>query len=462
MINSRTIKRANDIPLTLNGANIITSIAYSVLLALVVRHFIAGPFAYLGYVPRTWTLGEIVTWIVSAGTLGALNYRRWRYPSHAAFTFLLATIALPVVTIPVFWGPLLPSRVVELQCVTVLTFATMKVCLVGNRRGIRLFKVSNVAFWSTVVVITLLSLAYLLYSTGLSPQLLRLSDVYTQRDEYAENVTSLGSYLVGWVGAGIFPAILAAGLHRRSRSLSLGATLGILVLYSVTGNKSYLVGIALAVTCFVLCSDKRRGGHRWLTTLGLFVLIASVFDYIGGGFAFTTLIVRRALATAGLNTAYYFQFFSQNPHYELRHSVLSFAGAPPYSLTPPQLIGDQFYGSSTVAANANLIADGYANFGILGCLLMATVFGLYLRAVDKASRHLPLQISAPALTLVIVAAANSAALTVLSTHGGLALLLLLLAMPPILAHSPLKKGSLGPPPTGTEPDVHAKAPNATF
>jgi len=204
---------------------------------------------------------------------------------------------------------------------------------------------------------------------------------------------------------------------------------------STAGNKSYVVGIGLTLIAYYLCAESRRQGYRWFSALGVLVALGAIFDYLQGGYSLTTLLVRRALATAGLNTAYYFDFFSNNPRYGLHQSILSFAGSPPYQLSPPQLIGVKYYGSSSLAANANLIADGYANFGVLGCILMGIVFALYLRFVDKASKHLPLQVSGPALTLVLVAAANSAALTVLSTHGGLVLLVLMLCLPPVVRPS---------------------------
>ncbi|AKU16106.1 hypothetical protein [Luteipulveratus mongoliensis] len=413
----------------LNTVNIFATVLYAVLLVLVIDYFIADHFRYIGYTSRPWRWRDVAVWLVMLAVLGSMNFRRWIHPSHAAFTFLLATVGIPILSIPVFWGPLSPWGVFVLQVTTLATFGIIRLCLMGGRTPTRGVELPESLFWVLVFGFVTAGLGYLILSLGISPGMLSLNDVYEQRSEYTSNVSSIGAYLVGWVGAGVLPVVLGAGMYRRNRPLTVAAAMGILVLYSITGYKSYLVGVALTMGAYFLCSPKRRQGYQWLLALGGTVVAAGVIDYITHGFAFSSLLVRRALSTAGLNTALYFDYFSEHPRYGLRHSVLSFMGAPPYELTPSHLIGYQYYRSSSVAANANLVADGYANFGIAGCLGMAVVLGLYLRWFDKWSAHLPLQVSAPAMTLVLVAAANTAALTVLSTHGGIVLALMMLGMP---------------------------------
>ncbi|MFC7491469.1 MULTISPECIES: hypothetical protein [unclassified Knoellia] len=406
-----------------------TAVAYAGLLAFVTERFIAEPFAYLGFVHRPVGALELVLWVVSSGALGAMAFRRWALPSHSAFAFLLATVALPVVTVPTFWGQLESWGLFVLQLTTLVAFALMRVILRGDRIPWRGVVVPPRLFWLALASATTGAMGYLFLSTGISPTFLNLSDVYSQREEFSGSITSVGAYLVGWVGAGILPGVLATGLYRRNATITGSAVVAIALLYSMTGYKSYLVGVALTIAAYVLTAVHRRGGHWWITTFGGIVAVAALLDSVRGGFTFTTLLVRRALATAGLNTASYVDFFDSNERYGLRHSVLSFTGQPPYDLSPARLIGLEAYGNATVAANVNFIGDGYANFGITGVLVMATVLAIYLRCVDKATMHLPLQVSAPALTLFLIAASNTAALTVLSTHGGLVLLALMLTMP---------------------------------
>lgn len=408
---------------------LVSAVLYAGLLALVTERFIATPFAYFGYTDRSIAVLDLVLWLLWCAVLGSLAFRRWHLPSHAAFAFLLATVALPVVTIPVFWGRLESWGLFVLQATTVTAFALMRWILSGGRRHWRGAVVPPQLFWPTLAGATIAAIVYLFISTGISPTLLSFSDVYGQREEFSGSITSAGAYLVGWVGAGILPGLLATGLYRRHLTITSSAVVAIVALYSMTGYKSYLVGVALTIVAYFLTAPTRRAGHWWITTFGAIVTVAAILDEVRGGFTFSTLLVRRALATAGLNTANFIDFFDSNVRYGLRHSILSVTGSPPYDLSPARLIGHEYYGSSSVAANVNFVGDGYANFGVLGVLAMAAVLALYLRCVDQATMHLPLQVSAPAMTLFLIAASNTAPLTVLATHGGLVLLALMLTMP---------------------------------
>lgn len=409
---------------------VVSSVVFALLLWKVVETFIAPNFGYYGYIPRSTTPWELVTCATIIVLLGALLPVRWTKPSDYSRGFLTATFGIPVVLVPTFWGPSDTPTLLTIHLVTFLVFALIKFLTSGPLWTTPRIDVSAPAFWTVVSVFVLFAIVYLFASTGISASFLSLNDVYSQRDEYASSIGGIGAYLVGWVGSGILPAMLVAGLYYRTRTLSIGAIVGILLLYSLTGYKSYLVGMALTLLGFVLCRQWLRRGYGWFLGLGIAVSFAAIVDHVTEGFALTSLLVRRALSTAGLNTSFFFDFFKQNDLYMLRHSILSFLGDSPSDLSPAKLIGLAYYGSEKTAANANLIADGYANFGVVGCLFMAVVLGLYLKLFDSASDHLPLQISAPALTLVLVALSNTAALTTMTTHGGIIALILVILMPP--------------------------------
>lgn len=409
--------------------NVLGSWVFSLLLWKVVDSFIAPRFGYYGYTPRETSGWEVWSCALAVGTLGATLPSRWSKPSHYARAFLTATFGIPVVVIPAFWGPSEGYTLLQLQWITVAVFAILHAATLGAHRPSGRQPTAATAFWMLTGGFVLLSIVYLFASTGMSASLVNLSDVYSQRDEYASTIGGLGAYLVGWVGAGVLPAMLVAGLYYRKRTLSAGAALGIVMLYSLTGYKSYLVGMALTLGGYFLCRAKGRWGVGWFAGLGGAIIASALLDRATDGFFFTSLLVRRALSTAGLNTSLFFDFFASNDRYELRHSILSSFDAAPYTLSPAKLIGLVYYHSDRTAANANLIADGYANFGLLGCIGMAIVLGVYLRVYDRASSHLPLQISAPALTLVLVALSNTAALTTMTTHGGFMALLLVALMP---------------------------------
>ena len=79
------------------------------------------------------------------------------------------------------------------------------------------------------------------------------------------------------------------------------------------------------------------------------------------------------------------------------------------------------------------LADGFANFAWVGVLAAGVVVGLLLRVFDTVSADLPLGISAPALVFVLQAAANTAILTTIMSHGAGVLVALTALMPPSVA-----------------------------
>lgn len=407
---------------------LISGAVFSTSLVTITALFIAPSFAYMGYSSRETSTPEMVIAALSTLILVLLLPHRWRYPSHVAFSFLSATVGLPVILIPLYWGSLDTEQLTLLHLSTVGAFALARLLILGGRNPIRLPQVPTGVYWASLALLTVGSLLYVLLSTGISLRFLSLSDVYDQRSEYSSSVGGPAAYAVGWLSGGVLPAGLAAGMYLRSRSLIIGSIIGFLLLYSLSGFKSYLVGATLTIVAYFICKPKRRLGHQWMNAFSVAMLLAAGFDKLNGGFEFTTLIVRRALSTAGINTANYIVYFSHARTYELRHSVLSFLGPPPYSVSPARAVGTFFYYHDT-AANANVLADGFANFGLIGYILAGVLVGVCLRGYDKLATGLPLQVAGPALTLVLVAAANTAFLTVLATHGGLIAAVAIALMP---------------------------------
>ncbi len=95
--------------------------------------------------------------------------------------------------------------------------------------------------------------------------------------------------------------------------------------------------------------------------------------------------MRRLLVTPGLVTAGYVQVLtaSRRPTSGTRSSSRSFGS--PYRVEPPDLVGAQFFGRPETHANANWLADGYANFGYLGMVLASLVLIALLWTIDDAT-----------------------------------------------------------------------------
>jgi hypothetical protein len=129
----------------------------------------------------------------------------------------------------------------------------------------------------------------------------------------------------------------------------------------------------------------------------------------------------------GQITGMWFDFFSNNRFALLGHSVLKGFVNYPYSLEPPSLIGEMYFGHDKMNADANIWADGFANFGYLGMLGATLALGAWLWLVDSSGRNrnarlIMLMVGVPGFVL-----ANCGLLTSLGNHGlGFTLLLIYL------------------------------------
>lgn len=394
------------------------------------KTFIEPYFGYYGFVTRTATLAEWLLTIEGTFLVALTMPARSRRPSEVAQIFLIATVAVPVLWIPLLYGPLDSTRVSLLALSTTGAFGLMWLVLRGTRMDLTV-KIGPRAFWWVLAAAFLSSFAYLVVR-GVTPDIVGFDDVYAQRARYAEGIGTLGAYLVGWLSGGLFPVMLALGLYRRNPVLVLGSLGGVLFLYALSGQKSYALGVPLVVGVYVMTRKGWTRSWHWFGLLTVLIVLVGLLDRLRDGFEITSLIVRRGISTAGINTAFYVDLFDGMPLYELRHSVLSMLGPPPYGAPPAIVVGGTYYTDGTVA-NANFLADGFANFGWWGILGSGVVVGVLLRVYDRVSADLPLGVAAPALVFVLQAAANTAILTTIASHGAAVLIALVALMPASVA-----------------------------
>ncbi len=282
---------------------------------------------------------------------------------------------------------------------------------------------------TAVVVIVLGMYALVIARYGLRLRPPSTTNVYDVRTEY-KLARSQGGVLVAydllWLGQVIHPFLLAYGLTRRKSWAVAAAMFGQLLLFSTTGLKGLVFGLLLVPALLLAVRDRGEGsgfsllvvwGAVALVGLGTLEAVALGTQYVNG------IAVRRSIAVPGLLTGWYYEFFSQNPRAWLAHSVLRGVVSAPYDQPPPQVVGYAYFGPR-LHANANLWADAYANFGMLGVFAFTGVLAGILRLFDRLARGADLRLVASLVVIPAVSLSNSALLTTILTHGlGLAILL---------------------------------------
>jgi hypothetical protein len=259
-----------------------------------------------------------------------------------------------------------------------------------------------------------------------------LDDVYDVRAELAgiEQADVALSYVIPLLVNVLGPVVIVRGLWTRRWTWVVAGVLGELYAYASGGNKSALLAPIAILLVYLLCRSRERPSAAVLVIAAPVVSVAMVLlDRLTGADLWVSLIVRRFLITPGLLSAGYVQVFDDAEKAGLAHSVLSSVADYPYLVEPPDLVGAVFFGNPDTHANANLLADGFANFGYPGMVGACLVLVLLLWVIDDAARGLPLGFVAPILLMPVLALADSGILTSLLTHGFLAVVLVCLVAP---------------------------------
>ena len=276
--------------------------------------------------------------------------------------------------------------------------------------------------------------AFVFANYGVSLELPSLSEVYGQRAEFREQVSGLGAYAFFWLAKAINPFLMAKGyLERDTKMFGLGL-MGQLVLFSMSGLKSILFScLLLGGVLITLQKQGRYFGNLIVWGLAVLILVTVSVDYYLGINVTSSLFVRRLLMVPGLNTGYFFDFFSQNPNAFLGHSFLSAIAEYPYEARPALVVGDAYYGhlgrTLETSANVNLWADGYANFGLLGMFMFTAAFVFVLWVMDSLANRKNRSLATLMLAYPAYALINTKLHTSLLTHGIAVVLVILYLLP---------------------------------
>lgn len=372
---------------------------------------LAPQFRYLQYDytspdPASYILGTLLIYAA-----GLLLPRHFTKASDFVLWVFYVLVGIPVATVPFYAPGVSTSTAVLLALVVSLIVAVLTVVLEHAPLGLlNVAHERSFLFWGLIGVISTLTYALALRTFGVSLQLVGLFDVYDTRSAYRAglaNAPSILAYLIFNQGNVINPLIMAWAAASKRWGWAVAATVGELALYSVTGYKTLVLVIPVALVLGAWVSRRTRSpaslGLLWLTTLVAFValLVDRVRDL-----NLTELVVDRFILTAGYLTPIYLDVYQDRPYEFWSYSFLSSFSPYRYVQDPSRTIGATYFGRDDLNANANLVADGYANAGWLGVAIEAAVLLVLLVLLNSASRGLPSYLVMATLVLPAFAIAN--------------------------------------------------------
>jgi glycosyltransferase involved in cell wall biosynthesis len=406
---------------------IAATVAFILIYVLAYAVLISPIFEKSGLVNRLPADGSIVLAMAMAALPALWLPVAANRPSDAALWVVYLTGYVPSLIVPAY---LLGSgwSLAPLWLVTGGSFTLVTILVGGVRIRIPQPAVTERVYPAILGVVAAVLVTGVLVWFGLPSGIPDLTTVASTRDEYREALDSAGSaagYAVLWTAQVVAPLLIAYGIWSHRRLMVAAGGLLFLLVWSLTAFRSLIFVAVLLVGLIVLVGRWRRWFGIILPILVSGIVVLSAAAAAAGWLLPASLVVRRLLVSPGQVMAYYYDFFSKGPVYELSHSILHGIVPQPYLETPPALIGRLYLGDARTYANGNLWADGMANFGLLGIVGASLVFALILVALNTVSRGRPATITIPIAALGLWRVTNTGLLTSLASHGlGLMLLLL--------------------------------------
>jgi hypothetical protein len=424
-------------------------ILYAETLEKIYSSLVAPQFAYIGYYysPAAWYVSGSAT--LATVVVALLLPRRLARVSHVVMWVLFAVCVAPAMLMTTYTGYLNPVEALTVTSTIGLSFAVVALLarapappIDESRGGVR-----PTVSWSIVAGYSGVTYALMAATLGLSLHFVSFSDAYDVRGDFKTDLAGSGllSYMIGPQANIVNPYLIARGITSKRCWLVALGVLGQLLIYSASGLKTVIFATpAVILMLFLFRHGRRASPLPFIFGPVALMAVSAGADVAQGGSTWTSLFARRFLLTPGLLTSVYARYFSDNPQAHLGTSVLRWWVHDDHGAPPPLIVGQYLRPGANLAANANIFADGFANFGLAGILGVGVLLAVVLRILDRASAGLPLSIAAMVMVMPSITLSNTAILTALLSHGVAAGIALLAVAPRRSSSTERKALSLAP------------------
>ena len=417
----------------------IVILVYTAILLWAYATIISPYFSYFGYYlnwPSTTEMAVLIC-LVLVPTL--LMPSRLIKPSQLVSWWMYVTVYIPSVLLPPLSLSLNTAKLMRLELSLLVAMSALAVMSRLRAIPFRPLKIRPRVFWIALAVFWIATLAFVASHFNLSTLIVNLASLflggseYTIRNGFFDELSQAGrllGYATGQIGEAVDPFLIAYGLVAR-RKLPLAAGIaGQLILFSVIGAKSVLFStLFIAIVFFLLRWFRNSFSLALGGVLISVVLLSAGADYLSNGIFLSSITTRRTLLDPGLLTGFYYEHYSENEQAGLAYHFANPGESVP---APSYEIGLVYFGDEHVDANANLWAEGYADFGLAGIAGFTLLLGAMVWFYDSVSLRQNRILAIVVFAMQAFSFSNSAPLTTLITHGGLMSALLLWAAPPLI------------------------------
>ncbi len=261
--------------------------------------------------------------------------------------------------------------------------------------------------------------------------------IYSIRSSAADNLPGIFSYISPVVSGVIIPLLTVMAAAKKRIGFLVISMFMALMLYAITAHKS---PVAYAIACvffYWFATSTNRLLFFFGAALCALVTLSIADFYIflervetsgeASNQLFGSILFRRALMVPAQITYFWIDFFSTNPQTFWADSFITLGLIEsPYTVSAPQLIGQEYFNRDNMSANVGWIPSGYANAGLVGVVLYSILIGLFLTFLRTISKKLGERFTlASSMPILVVILISSDFVTALMTHGLMAFVLIL-------------------------------------
>jgi len=325
-----------------------------------------------------------------------------------------------------------PEKVVVLPIALTSSFLLFELVRQKGSLATRLTK-GNASIFDVILPVVMFVLSMVVFSYAQYNISFSFEDVYTRR--FAARDIMKGRTLIGYLEAFLsracIPIALAYGLQYKKLLHILLTFFAILVIFSLSGEKTIiLLPVALMFVIF-LTLQKRINIGFWLLIFFILLISLSLIEAIClETNIISSYIIRRQMVVPSQLTTYYWEFFSVNPFVMMKDSVIGWLipVEDNYSIAKNFIVGFEYAKNIETNANANIWASIFADFGYVGMAIISVLSALILKIVDSLSAN-KFVFACACSAAIGLTWVNGALNTSLLSHGVLALVLALWLYP---------------------------------
>jgi len=210
-------------------------------------------------------------------------------------------------------------------------------------------------------------------------------NVYARRLASREVLVGGTGYLEAFLTTICIPLLFIYSLWKKNLYTLLIVFFAIVAVFALKGSKGVLFSPLFLGTLYILITYKKMSFGKII--LVLFILLVSISlleKIIFGTDLISILFIRRKIIGPPLLTTFYWEFFSENPFYYMKDSIIGplIPFESNYTIPRARLIGFTFFNKIESNANANIWAASFADFGYIGMILTTIISAYTIKIFD--------------------------------------------------------------------------------